>query len=127
APAALAPAVQSAVSPVAPAPAVRSAASPVAPAPQPAPASPAAPAASDRILIRFDNRIAALTPSGIRSFDAAVIAWRGGKPVRLAIEGCEAGADFSNGSPCARRLLTLKRMLAENGIRDSKRLLGDTP
>jgi hypothetical protein len=78
-----------------------------------------------RIVIRFDNRVAALTPSGIRAFDGAVNALRAGKAVQFAIDGCEPGADFTNGSPCARRLATLKQMLAENGIRDVKRLLGE--
>jgi hypothetical protein len=77
----------------------------------------------DRIVIRFDNRVAALTPSGIRAFDGAVNALRAGKTVQLSIEGCEPGADFTNGSPCARRLATLKQMLADNGIRDAKKLL----
>lgn len=79
-----------------------------------------------QIVIRFDNRLAALTPSGIRAFDGAVNALRAGKTVQLAIDGCEPGADFTNGSPCARRLATLKQMLADNGIRDAKKLLGES-
>jgi hypothetical protein len=93
---------------------------PVAQAP---PANATETAERDRIVIRFDNRVAALAPSGIRAFDGAVNALRAGKTVQLAIEGCEPGADFTNGSPCARRLATLKQMLAENGIRDAKKLL----
>jgi hypothetical protein len=84
------------------------------------------PAERDRIVIRFDNRVAALTPSGIRAFDGAVNALRAGKTVQIAIEGCEPGADFTNGSPCARRLATLKQMLADNGIRDAKKLLAES-
>jgi len=76
-------------------------------------------------VIRFDNRVAALTPSGIRAFDQAVSAARSGRQIQIAVEGCEAKADFANGSPCARRLLSLKQMLAENGVRDPKRLLAD--
>jgi hypothetical protein len=88
-----------------------------------APTPPPDPAALDRFVIRFDGRVAALTPSGIRAFDEAVNALRGGRKVQLAIEGCEPGADFSNGSACARRLLSLKAMLADNGIRNVKPLL----
>jgi hypothetical protein len=97
-----------------------STAPPVAQAP---PANATETADRDRIVIRFDNRVAALTPSGIRAFDGAVNALRAGKTVQLTIEGCEPGADFTNGSPCARRLATLKQMLADNGIRDAKKLL----
>lgn len=108
------------------------------PAAEPAPPAATAPSAEtaplpdaaettvrDRIVIRFDNRVAALTPSGIRAFDSAVNALRAGKTVQLAIDGCEPGADFSNGSPCARRLATLKQMLADNGIRNAKQLLAE--
>jgi hypothetical protein len=85
----------------------------------------AGPAKAGRIVIRFDNRVAALTPSGIRAFDGAVSALRAGKPVQLAIDGCVAITDFTNGSPCARRLATLKQMLADNGIRDAKKPLAE--
>jgi hypothetical protein len=116
----------------APAPAPPAASAPTEPIAAPVPAPPAvasdttdnaAGAGTGRIVIRFDNRLAALTPSGIRAFDSAVNAWRAGKPVQLAIDGCGAGADFTNGSPCARRLATLKQMLADNGIREAKKLL----
>jgi hypothetical protein len=80
---------------------------------------------AERLLIRFDDRIAALTPSSIRAFDKAVIAARNGTKVQLAIDGCDTGADFSNGSPCARRLLSLKELLAANGVQHSQRLLAD--
>jgi hypothetical protein len=43
--------------------------------------------------------------------------------VQLAIEGCDLGADYSDGSPCARRLSSLKELFAQNGVRDTKRLL----
>jgi hypothetical protein len=106
------------------------------PAAEPAPPAATAPSAGkapspdaaetterERIVIRFDNRLAALTPSGIRAFDTAVNSLRAGKTVQLAIDGCEPGADFTSGSPCARRLATLKQMLADNGIRNAKQLL----
>jgi hypothetical protein len=91
-------------------------------APPPAATTPT-PGAPPRLVIRFVEGMPALTPSGIRAFDEAVTALRSGKKVRLAIDGCDAGADFSNGSACARRLLSLEEMLAENGVRDPKRAL----
>jgi hypothetical protein len=81
------------------------------------------PNTTDRLVIRFDDRVVALTPAGIRAFDQAVGAIRGGKTVQLAIGGCDLGADYSGGSLCARRLLSLKELLAQNGVRDTKRLL----
>jgi hypothetical protein len=91
----------------------------------PASAIETAAAAPDRLVIRFDDKQAALTPSGIRAFNEAVAATRSGKKVQLAIEGCDAGADFSNGSACARRLASIERRLAANGVRDPKRLFAD--
>ena len=78
-------------------------------------------------MIRFDDRVAALTPSGVRAFNQAVAAAKSGKPVRLAIDGCEAGADFSSGAPCARRLYSLKNRLEEAGIKNPERLFGAAP
>jgi hypothetical protein len=91
------------------------------------PTAPTAPAgdSSPRLIIRFDERVAALKPSGIRAFDEAVAALRGGKKVQIGIEGCDSGADFSDGSPCARRRSTLIAMLAGSGVRDPKRALAD--
>jgi hypothetical protein len=84
---------------------------PVAPAPettQTAAATAPPLADSDRLVIRFDDKVAALTPSGIRAFSQAITAAKSGKPVQLAIEGCDANADFSSGTPCARRLYSLE-------------------
>lgn len=103
------------------------------PAAQPAPVTPAVaapaptPPSSDRAAIRFDDKVPALTPYGIRVFDWAVESLRSGRKIELAIDGCGADADFSDGSACARRLRSLKRMLAENGIRDVKNLLPGLP
>jgi hypothetical protein len=86
------------------------------------------PAAADRpapLVIRFDDRVAALTPASIRVFNAAIAAAIGGKKVQLAIDGCAAGADFSDGSPCLRRLRSLEHRLAESGIKDPKRLFAE--
>jgi len=104
--------------------AANSAAASPAPPPSPPEAASALPA-PERLVIRFDDRLPALTPSGIRTFDQAVDAVRAGKKLLLAIEGCEAGADFSRGSVCAQRLSSLKQLLSENGIRDPKRLFSD--
>jgi hypothetical protein len=103
---------------------------PVAP-PSPAPAPPQTAAASstesDRLVIRFDDKVAALTPSGIRAFNEAVAAAKSGKSVQLTIEGCDANADFSRGSACAKRLYSLENRLAETGIKNPKRLFVDIP
>jgi hypothetical protein len=93
------------------------------PPPVPVAAEAGSPAQPRRIAIRFDDRMPALTPSGIRAFNEAVNALRSGQSIELAIDGCDAGADFSNGSTCARRRWSLAEMLAAAGIRDTKRLL----
>lgn len=92
--------------------------------PPPAPSSPtrtASPSPSV-FVIRFDDRLLALTPSGIHALQQAIDAARAGKPVRIAIDGCNSSADFLNGSPCARRLMSLEHRLAEAGIKDPSRL-----
>lgn len=76
-----------------------------------------------RFTIRFDDRIAALTPGGIRSLDEAVTAIRAGEKVALAIEGCDAAADHSDGSPCARRTMSLRQLLAQRGVASPRRLI----
>jgi hypothetical protein len=102
----------------------------VATEPAASPATPAAergpaPDGAQRLVIHFVENIPALTPSGVRALDQAVAALRAGKKVELAIDGCDAGADFSNGSPCARRRLTLRELLTANGVRDPTRALSD--
>jgi hypothetical protein len=81
----------------------------------------------DRLVIQFVENKPALTLSGIRAFDEAVVAARSGKNIQLTVEGCEAGADFSNGSTCARRLLSIRQLLAAKGVRDPKRLFVGVP
>jgi hypothetical protein len=101
---------------------------PTAPAPEATqPAAPASPSESDRLVIRFDDKVAALTPSGIRAFNKAIAEAKSGKPVQLGIEGCDANADFSSGAPCARRLSSLENRLKEAGIKNPNRLFGDLP
>jgi hypothetical protein len=104
-------------------------------APEPAPATAERTAAAaappppdeDRLVIRFDDRLAALTPSSIRAFTEAVADVKSGKPVQLAIEGCDANADFSSGAPCARRLRSIEHRLKQAGVQDPKRLFAPAP
>lgn len=96
------------------------------PVPATAPAAPQAsaaavaptaePAGMPRRVIRFDDRVAALTPSSIKTLNDAIAAALSGKPVQLVIEGCNARADFAPGSPCSRRRHTLERRLAASGV-----------
>ena len=123
-----------------PAPPTPAAAAPAAaPAPEPAVATPPPPAAAPAaakppasdgagtVTLRFDDKLAALTPLSVRAFAQAVEAVRAGKPVRLAIDGCAAGADFAMGSACGERLRSLETMLKDNGVRNPKRLFPDAP
>ena len=80
-----------------------------------------------KIAIRFDDRFAALTPAGIHALKDVVDAAHAGKPVQVTIDGCDATADFANGSVCARRRLSLITLLAHDGVRDPKSLLADMP
>lgn len=121
--AATAPAVPRAAEPKPP-PAATEAVTPPPAAAQPAAAAQAGDAPAP-LVIRFDDRVAALTPSGIRAFKAAVKAVHSGKAVQLMIDGCAGSADFSKDSPCARRLATLEHRLAEEGVKDPKSLFGD--
>jgi len=95
------------------------------PVPQDTATAPSRSAALRHLVIRFDERRAALTPAGIRAFDAAVAALRAGKAVTISIAGCGATTDFSNGSSCARRLYSLESRLAAAGIVDPGRLFAD--
>ncbi len=122
--------------PCSPATESTTAAAPPAAAPEtstakPPPTAPAAakptPDAAQTVTLRFDDQVFGLTPLSIRAFKKAVEAIHHGTNVRLAIEGCDASADFSKDLPCAKRLASVKRLLAEKGITDPKRVLGDHP
>ncbi|HVH80041.1 MAG TPA: hypothetical protein VM782_11665 [Stellaceae bacterium] len=80
---------------------------------------------ANRFVMRFDDHVAALTPSSIRAFNAAVDAALAGKKVQLTIEGCASAADSSRDSTCTRRRQSLARRLAENGVKKPERLLAD--
>jgi hypothetical protein len=99
-------------------------------APKPAEPAPVAilrptPSPPQRLVIQFDERSPGLTQAGIHAFKDAMDAVHAGKPVTIAIEGCDAKADFSNGSVCARRRASLTTLLAQNWVSDPQRLLAD--
>jgi hypothetical protein len=98
---------------------------PAEPAPAPVAIIRPTPSSPQRLVIQFDERSPALTQAGTRTFKDAVDVVHAGKPVTIAIEGCDAKADFSNGSLCARRRANLMALLAQNGINDPQRLLAD--
>lgn len=117
------------VASAAPSPAPGGQDTPPAPAASPEPpvatqtATPSAPQTGpeQRFTIRFDDRLAALTPPSIQTLDAAVTAARSGAPVKIEIEGCPALADSSN--LCARRVLSATQLLAQRGVANPQRLL----
>ncbi len=86
-----------------------------------------APDSAQTVTLRFDDKVFGLTPLSIRAFNKAVDAIHDGTDVRLAIDGCDASADFSKDSPCAKRLASVKKLLAEQDITNWKRVLGDHP
>lgn len=98
-----------------------------------APAAPAAPVSDtktgpppNRFTIRFDDRRPALAPEGVHALAAAVAAARAGGKIEIEIYGCGALADFSNGSVCARRKLTVAQLLAARGVQHPDSLFTDT-
>jgi hypothetical protein len=109
----------------------KEAAAPAAAAPKPsaAPPPPAAPAkaAPQTLTLRYDDKVMALTPLSVRAFDQAVEAIHAGYRVRVAIDGCGSGADFSVGAACGKRLRSLEALLVKNGIRNPKQLLASAP
>lgn len=130
---------QTPAAPTAPMPAATPAAAQTAPAPA-APSEPSPPAPEERksaaapppdaaqtVTLRFDDRVFGLTPLSIRAFNKAADAIRAGRKVRLAIDGCGADADLSADSPCGKRFRFLKKLLAENDIRDTQGVLPDLP
>ena len=121
------PAAAHAASPPVPGSTTPEAAAPVPAAPPPTASGGPPSETAERLVIRFDHRLAALTPSGVRAFNEAVAAAHSGKNIQLAIEGCDAGADFSDGSLCARWLYSLKNRLEDAGVKNPKRLFTDLP
>jgi opacity protein-like surface antigen len=80
-------------------------------------------AAARRFTLRYDAANAVLTPASVRSLHDALDAVEAGQDVRIAIAGCETGADLADGSPCARHTLRLRHLLARYGVENPGRLL----
>jgi hypothetical protein len=85
------------------------------------------PESARRIVVRFDDRLPALTPQSIRALDEAIAAMRKGERVQFAIEGCAAGAAKQTDSVCARRVSSLMGLLFARGVPNPKGLLADDP
>jgi outer membrane autotransporter protein len=77
------------------------------------------------IFVRFSQNLLVLTPSGIRALDEVVAARMAGQPMHIVIEGCEAKAVYSKGSLCARRALSLMKLLAARGMENAGRLMAE--
>jgi len=90
-----------------------------------APPSAVLPNSPRRIMVRFDDRLPALTPLGRRAVEEVVAAVNKGEDVQLAIVGCEAEDVRLPGSVCYRRLASLTALLADRGVRNPKRLFTD--
>jgi hypothetical protein len=113
-------------------------ASPAAPSPEPlppvTPAEPAVPALPTQpsansdasvspspdsdifVVVRFDPKMAGLTPTSIRTLNGALRALGEGRKVQIAIEGCEANDSAPEGGDCLERTRRLKRILSDDGI-----------
>jgi hypothetical protein len=105
-------------------PCAAAAAAPQAPAPEAPPPQPAPTA--ERFTVRFDDRVAALTPASVAAFNKAIAAARAGQKVQIVIDGCEA-ADFSRNSVCTRRRYSLENRLGDAGVKDPPSLFADLP
>jgi outer membrane biosynthesis protein TonB len=78
---------------------------------------PAAAARDDNLfVVRFDHSGIGLTPLSIRKLDAALNAVDAGRPVRMAIDGCETPDNVSEGVDCTALTRRLKRILADRGV-----------
>lgn len=75
--------------------------------------------APERIVVRFSQHALFLSAEGRQAFDRAVAELLAHKPVQIAIDGCDASADLSNGSLCARREATLQQLLEAQGVFDT--------
>jgi len=86
-------------------------------------AAPAPTGETERFTIRFDDKMAALTPTGIKALEAAAAALREGRLVEIAIEGCGADADMSRDSACRRRAGSVRQLLALRGVKPPHHLI----
>jgi hypothetical protein len=79
--------------------------------------------APERVVVRFSQHALFLTAEGRKAFDQAVADALAGKPVQIVIDGCDAGADFADGSLCARRQASLQQLLAAQSLPNASQLL----
>jgi hypothetical protein len=76
-----------------------------------------------RFTLRYDAADAVLTPRSVRALHDALDAIEAGDDVRIAIAGCETGAGYADGSPCARHALRLRQLMTRHGVQDPDRYL----
>ena len=77
----------------------------------------------ERIVVHFSKHALFLTAEGRKAFDQAVADILAGKPVEIAIDGCDAEAGLAEGTLCARRQTTLQQLLAAQGLPNPSQLL----
>lgn len=77
----------------------------------------------ERIVVSFSQHALFLTADGRKAFDEAVADILAGKPVQVAVEGCDAGADLTEGSLCARRQASLQQLLEAKGVANAGQVL----
>jgi hypothetical protein len=71
---------------------------------------------SNVFVVRFDSKVAGLTPTSIRTLNAALKALGEGHKVQIAIDGCEAGDSAPEDANCVERTRRLKRILSDDGL-----------
>jgi hypothetical protein len=92
------------------------AAVPVVPVPQAlATEKPVATPADNVFVVRFDSELPGLTPSGLRTLNAALRAAEKGRKIRIEIAGCEDHDSVPTGIDCAALTRRLKWILADRG------------
>ena len=67
-------------------------------------------------VVRFDDKLTALTPTGLRALDAALRAAEGGRRIKIEIAGCEDRDSTPAGVDCAALARGLKWILAQRGV-----------
>jgi len=99
-------------------------------APGPQPTTPQAPQAKpalapqqDVFRVRFDSKLPGLTPTGLRTLDAALRARDAGRKVQFTIEGCDGTDDAPKRTDCAELVRDLKRILVDSGFRQPAALI----
>lgn len=79
-------------------------------------ASPDATPADNIFVVRFDSKLPGLTPSGLRTLNAALRATNKGEKVRIEIDGCAAHYGLPTGIDCPALTRSLMRILAHRGV-----------